>query len=178
MYAEAATRMLSAGQEEVVSEHLNELQETASAALREMRLLIFELRPAALQEVGLEAALQTRLDAVEGRAGLTTDLICKGPLNLPPDYEEGLYGIAREALNNALRHSQANHIQLRLEGDAQYCCLEIEDDGLGFVLEDGFQHGGFGLHGMYERAASIGAQLSISTRPDGGTLVQAEVKIE
>lgn len=178
MYAEAATRMLAAGQRDVVSEHLSELKDTASAALREMRLLIFELRPAALQEVGLEAALQTRLEAVEGRAGLTTELICRGPISLPPEYEEGLYGIAREALNNALRHSQANHIQLRLESDDRHCRLEIEDDGLGFELEDGLKQGGFGLHGMYERAESIGAQLTISTRPEGGTLVQAEVKIE
>lgn len=178
MYAEAAARMLAADQMQVVSEYLGELKDTASDALREMRLLIFELRPAALQEVGLEAALQTRLEAVEGRAGLTAELKCSGDLDFPPEYEEGLYGIAREALNNALRHSQANHIQIRLESDGQHCRLEIEDDGLGFELESGLQQGGFGLHGMYERADSIGAQLTISTRPEGGTLVRAEVEIE
>jgi signal transduction histidine kinase len=178
MYAEAAARMLAADQEQVVSEYLRELKDTASDALREMRLLIFELRPSALQEVGLEAALQTRLEAVEGRAGLTTELTCSGEIDLPPEYEEGLYGIAREALNNALRHSQANHIQIRLHCDGRRCLLEIEDDGLGFELEDELQQGGFGLHGMYERAASIGAQLTIGTQPEGGTLVQAEVEIE
>jgi signal transduction histidine kinase len=178
MYAEAAARMLEADNKQVVSEYLTELKETASAALREMRLLIFELRPAALQEVGLEAALLTRLEAVEGRAGLTTELSCSGEVQLPPEYEEGLYGIAREALNNALRHSQAEHIRIRLNRLGQRCCLEIEDDGVGFELENGLKQGGFGLNGMYERAASIGAQLTISPRPEGGTLVQAEVKLE
>jgi signal transduction histidine kinase len=75
LYAEAAARMLQSGSTATATEYLRDLRTTAQEALREMRLLIFELRPPVLEKEGLLAALQMRLDSVEGRAGLETELI-------------------------------------------------------------------------------------------------------
>ena len=114
LYADAATRLLSSGQMEPAAENLLKLRGTAKEALGEMRMLIFELRPPILAEQGLAAALRARLEAVEGRAGLKTELYVEGESRLPPEPEEGLYRIAVEALNNALRHAQARCISVSL----------------------------------------------------------------
>ena len=115
LFAEAAGRLLESGDISLASEHLGEMQRTAQDALQEMRLLIYELRPSILGESGLAAALQSRLEAVEGRAGLETGLRLEGAdRRLPPDIEALLYRIAQEALNNALRHAQARHIEVLL----------------------------------------------------------------
>ena len=86
------------------------LRVTALDALKEMRLLIFELRPPVLEKEGLEAALQARLDAVEGRAGLKTELNVTLGDRLPGDIEDAFYRIAQEALNNVLKHAQARRV--------------------------------------------------------------------
>jgi len=138
-----------------------------------MRLLIFELRPSVLREQGIVAALRTRLEAVEGRASIATSLSVQGDPQLSPDQEDALYGIAQEALNNALRHARASHIDVCLSEASEGACLEIRDDGQGFgACNNGI---GLGLRGMRERAAEIGAKLSISSAPGQGTRIQVEV---
>ena len=115
LYAEAASRQLAVGALDVVAEHLGELRQAARQALQEMRLLIFELRPVALEEQGLVGAFRARLDAVEARAGVRTSLETRGDARLSPAIETGLYGIAQEALNNALKHANASEIRVSLE---------------------------------------------------------------
>ncbi|MCP4168549.1 MAG: hypothetical protein GY759_22020 [Chloroflexi bacterium] len=102
LYAEAASRQLAAGAYDVVGEHLRELRKSAQQSLQEMRLLIFELRPSVLEELGLETALRSRLEAVETRAGLKATLTVSGEGALPPEIEVGLYRITQEALNIGL----------------------------------------------------------------------------
>ncbi|NIR15549.1 MAG: histidine kinase, partial [Desulfobacterales bacterium] len=77
-------------------------------ALKEMRLLVYELRPLALRNEGLIGALQQRLDAVERRAGIDARLIVDGEVILPSPVEENLFRIAQEALNNALKHAHSS----------------------------------------------------------------------
>ncbi|NIV38275.1 MAG: histidine kinase, partial [Anaerolineae bacterium] len=84
----AAAGQLAQGQTDRVFEHLDELQETAQEALAEMRLLVFELRPPILEQEGLVAALQARLQAVEGRAGLKTEFRTNLEERLPLEVEE------------------------------------------------------------------------------------------
>ena len=141
-----------------------------------MRLLIFELRPSVLSESGLAAALQARLESVEGRTGLETAFKVEGEeQRLPPEIEEGLYRIAQEALNNALKHAQARCITVYLCQIQPRVVLEIADDGLGFDPSVARQKGGLGLQGMEERAAQLGATLSLHSRPGAGTRVRVEV---
>jgi signal transduction histidine kinase len=175
LYAEAATRLLSAGQTEMASEHLRELRATAQQALREMRSLIYELRPPVLEKEGLVAALQARLEAVEGRAGVKTDLRLEGNIDLSRGMEEELYRIAQEALNNALKHARAQNIGLLLRRDETHLVLEIVDDGMGFEGAGDDRHGGLGLPGMRERAHRLGGSLTVLSSPGQGTTVRVEV---
>ena len=104
-----------------VDKNLQELRKTALDALKEMRLLIFELRPPLLEKEGLAAALQARLDAVEGRAGLKTELQVEISERLPGNIEEGFYRIAQEALNNVLKHAHARRVLIELEKQKTGC---------------------------------------------------------
>jgi signal transduction histidine kinase len=140
-----------------------------------MRLLIFELRLPMLKSEGLAAAIQTRLEAVESKVGMQTDLSVAGDGLLAPDLEEGLYRIAQEALNNSLRHAHAQSVSVRLQHNHRTVTLEIRDDGVGFVPSEARCKGGFGLQGMEERAARLGAQLTVSSTPGSGTSIKVEV---
>ena len=177
LYAEAATRLLSAGQVADATEHLRDLRTTAQQALREMRSLIFELRPPVLEKEGLVAALQARLESVESRAGIRTDFRVEGSTQLSAEIESGLYGIAQEALNNVLKHSGAQAVRLFLRRDEDAVALEVADDGAGFEPESGRECGGLGLRGMEERASAMGGRLTVSSSPGQGTSVRVEVNL-
>ncbi len=177
MFAEAAARLLKSNQIELAAGHLRELRSTAQEALQEMRLLIFELRPSVLEEAGLAAALQTRLEAVERRSGLVTELKVEGTQAQPltSKVEEGLYRLAQEALNNILKHAHARHVTVCLHHRPQGVRLEISDDGSGFDLAAIRQRAGLGLRGMEERARQLGAALTVASQPGQGTKIIVEV---
>ncbi|MCB8942099.1 MAG: sensor histidine kinase [Ardenticatenaceae bacterium] len=175
LYAEAAVRQLEAGKVDRTGDHLRQLKESAQQALREMRLLIFELRPSALEAEGLVAALRARLEAVEGRTGIVTAVTAPHNLQLTPETETGLYWIAQEALNNALKHAQASQITVTLTQDAHTTQLKIADDGIGLDTTVSPAKGKLGLRGMQERAAQLGWQLTLHSAPNQGTTIQVEV---
>lgn len=174
LYAAAARRQLDAGHLARTADHLNRLQETAQQALREMRLLIFELRPPALETAGLVVALQERLDAVEGRTGMETAVHAPTDLSLPAETETGLYWIAQEALNNVLKHAQAARIAIYLSVESGVVQLRIVDDGVGMDAA-AEARGKLGLPGMRERAAVLGGTLQIRSAPGEGTIIMVEV---
>jgi signal transduction histidine kinase len=175
MYTEAAARLMTAGQETNAAEFLRDARDTAQEALREMRLLIYQLRPPILEKGGLAVALQVRLDAVERRGGIRAELVVDGEDRLPAAVQTELHQIAQEALNNALKHAHANEVQVHLSfGDAT-TCLEVRDDGVGFDLGVGKTRGGLGLRGMRERVQKISGQLKIASAPGQGTKVVVEV---
>jgi two-component system sensor histidine kinase ChiS len=177
LYADASTRLLASGQVDSAADNLRKLRRTAKEALGEMRLLIFELRPPVLEEEGLAGALQTRLETVERRSGLQTDLRVQGDVRPPPDVEEGLYRIALEALNNALKHAQARSVVVSLWLDSESIILEVADDGLGFDPATGGERRGLGLRGMAERAAKLGGALTVDSSPGHGTRVRVHVDL-
>jgi signal transduction histidine kinase len=177
LHAEVARRLLAAGDTTTATSYLSALQETAQEALAEMRLLIFDLRPPILGEVGLAAALQVRLDAVEGRANLQTQLIVEGVGELPALVEQALYGIAREALNNALKHAQAQHITVHLWQAQASVTLEIVDDGVGFHPDAARANGGLGLCGIQERVARVKGRLTLLSAPGAGAQLRVEVTL-
>ena len=179
MYAEAAARLLATGDTGTATEHLRELRDTAQEALREMRLLIFELRSPALDKIGLAAALQARLESVEGRGGMKTELHIDGEQNgqkLPYAIEEELYHIAQEALNNVLKHAGAQHIWVDLCFSETRISLAIRDNGIGFV-PTAARHGGLGLASLKERAEKISATLQIESTPGVGTEIRVVVPV-
>jgi signal transduction histidine kinase len=175
LYAEAARMALAAGKQDVAVENLRELQMMAREALFDIRLLIFELHPPILEGQGLAAALQIRLAAVETRAGLLTEIRVDGGRRLPLPVEEDLYRIALEALNNVVKHAQAQHVTVHLQFDDQRVYLEISDDGKGYDRAKARESGGMGLGGMEERAQRINGRLEIVSAPGKGTRLKVEV---
>jgi GAF domain-containing protein/ligand-binding sensor domain-containing protein len=175
LYAEAAARQLAIGQAELASEHLQELRDTAQEALREMRLLIFELRPSVLESDGLVNALRARLEAVEERAGLEVRFRVQGQATIPSQIEQGLYRIAQEALNNALKHACASSLGVYLDHNEEAVVLEVIDDGCGFDPVTAIPGGGLGLDGMIERAAQLGGELVLDSKLGVGTRVRVEI---
>jgi PAS domain S-box-containing protein len=148
-----------------------ELSDLTRGALAEMRALIFELRPAAVAEEGLVAALRKQAAALSARnqAVITMD----GPeerLDLDAEVEEHLYRIASEALHNVVRHSGAAGATVSVNTEAGTLRLEVSDDGAGFD-QAGEHPGHLGLSTMAERAATIGAGLAVTSAPGKGTTV-------
>jgi signal transduction histidine kinase len=171
LYAEVAAQLLKSGEFEDASKNLQELKGTALDALAEMRLLIYELRPSVFEQEGLAAAIQARLDAVEGRVGLETNFVIEGKIVLPPQVEEGLYRIAQEALNNVLKHSSARSVTIALTQDEHMIHLEVADDGVGFDPVSACESGCMGLRGMKERAQELGAEFEIISHLGSGAKV-------
>ncbi len=171
LYAEAAARLLQSGESTAAAGHLRELGTTAREALREMRLLIFELSPPALEGGSLAEALQVRLDAVEARGGVAVSFRVEGTERLVPKVRTEMYQIAQEALNNALKHSRAQAVRISLYHGDGTSRLEISDDGVGFKLEEAQRSGGAGLRGMRERVQKIGGSLDVESTPGAGTRI-------
>lgn len=171
LYAEAAARLLDEHRTAQAAEHLRDLRDTAQESLREMRLLIFELRPLALEKTGLAAAIQARLDSVETRGGMHAELTVEGEEHLASTTQQELYHIAQEALNNVLKHAHAQNVNIHLQYGSEVTRLEISDDGVGFGPAEVESGAGFGLSGMRERAQKIGATLNVESVPGKGTRI-------
>jgi len=182
LMAEAGQRLANAGEIERARGYLIRLGEISQQALKEMRLLVYELRPLALRGVGLGGALQQRLDAVERRSGIEVHLSIDKDLEIPRNIEEELFRIATEALNNALKHASPTTVSvaLRLDERNQIPCIEISitDDGIGFDPYSKDDRGGLGLISMQERIEKLGGNLTIHSEPGEGTQVKACVNLE
>ncbi len=169
LYAEAAARLLEAGDSGKAVGHLRELGDTAREALQEMRLLIFELKPLDMQKAELAEAIRSRLDAVESRVGLKADLRVVGDAEVESPLKLEVYHVAREALNNVLKHACARSVSVLLTLGPDAVALEVNDDGRGFDPQTGRASGGLGLTGMAERARRVGGELTVQSRPGHGT---------
>jgi signal transduction histidine kinase len=175
LLAEAGQRMIRAEDLQQIAGNQTRLGQIAQQALQEMRLLVYELRPLALKSEGLVGALEQRLETVERRAGIQARVLVEGEVDLAPGLEEELYGIAQEALNNALKHARASKIVLSVRMVDKSVILEVADDGQGFDQAEVQVKGGLGLISMQERAEKIGGQLDIDSAPGEGMRVSVKV---
>ena len=175
LFAEAGSRLAESGNWEQVKDYLDQLGETAQQALKEMRLLVHQLRPMVLQQEGLVGALQQRLEAVEKRAGVDARLLVDLTIDLPITLEEELYRISQEALNNVLKHAGATSVTVRIDTDGGRVDLEVEDNGRGFDPKDVRETGGMGLSSMRERVEALGGSLTIFSVAGQGTKVKVSV---
>jgi len=153
---------------------VDQLRELAGGGLAEMRALIFELRPEALTEEGLVAALSRQAAAISFREQLPVAV--HGPperLPLAAEVEENGYRIALEALHNAVKHAGASHVTVAVTGggNGQGAQISVTDDGAGFD-PGAVGPGHLGLRTMAERAALIGADLELISSPRAGTRVR------
>ena len=176
LLTEGGRRLAHAGVLENAEVFFADLWEISRQSLKEMRLMVHELRPPALEQEGLVGAVQARLDAVEGRAGVETRLLVDGECELPPQMEEALYRIALEALNNALKHAAATAITVRIDTGTDQVQLEVTDNGRGFDPHQVAGKGGIGLATMRERAERLGGRLEIETAPGAGTRIRVTLE--
>jgi len=178
LFTEAAQRLVGTDEQERLGEYIARLGETAQQALKDMRLLIHQWRPSALEREGLVGALQQRLNAVEGRAGMDARLLLEGALELPAPLEEGLYRIAEEALNNALKHAAATSVRVWLRAEGNRVELEVTDNGQGFDPDAVSDKGGMGLTNMRERVERLGGSLRVRSAVGEGTTVKASLQAD
>lgn len=142
-------------------------------AMNEARELVFQMRPMELAASGFAASVRRYAQQLTHRADVSVEVsLPEGELPLSPAAELALARIIQEALANAARHSGARRISVVVSVDAEAVRCLIEDDGRGFDVEaPAPRAGGFGLHGMKERAAALGGQVAVDSAPGRGTRV-------
>jgi PAS domain S-box-containing protein len=154
--------------------HIESLELIAQQLDRDVDHLVWELRPTALDDLGLRAALANYVQNWSTRVGISATLHTSGLMDdrLPSEAETALYRIAQEALTNVAKHAKAENVGVILERRADHVLLIVEDDGVGFDPGTAESPGqGFGLVGMQERAGLIGATLEIESSAGRGTTV-------
>jgi two-component system sensor histidine kinase UhpB len=150
---------------------LAETKALANPAMQELLALARQLRPTALDDLGLSAAVAGQVEQLR-RGEIAADFAAEGDFSdLDDDTQLVVYRVAQEALSNATRHSEATSVKARLRrGEEDGVELEVSDDGRGFAFDE--SQGGLGIAGMRERALLIGGKLTIESRPDHGTTVR------
>lgn len=168
---------LEAAREAAPPELEDELAETkalANQAMRELLSLARQLRPTALDDLGLAAAIGGQVEQL-GRGEIDARLSVDGGFSdLGDDAQLVVYRVAQEALSNVARHSGAQRVEVRMRrSDGGGVTLEVTDDGGGFAFDQSER--GLGIGGMRERALLVGGELTIESRPDHGTTVRLDV---
>lgn len=154
------------------------IQESGRRALKEIRLLVFETQSQTDEITDLVAVLQERFNFVENRVGIQTEIVLEDTLtDIPLEWNENLFWITVEALNNALKHAQANKVKVFFRCKDGSLEMEIVDKGIGFDPTLTYS-GGLGMRTMRERAELLGGQLSIASSRGHGTSVLFHAKIK
>jgi signal transduction histidine kinase len=158
------------------AEELERVRELARAAMEELRAVVFELRPASLEAEGLASVLRKHVDVLRRVSARPIELSVGNPPPLRAEQAAQVFRIAQEALQNALRHAEAEHIEVRLEDGTGALVLSVADDGRGFDPAARAVRGRrLGLTSMEERAAELGGTLVIESAEGEGTRVRLEV---
>ena len=167
-----AARNLAAADPEAALEHLAEAETILKTTQQDLGIIIEGLRPAALEDQGLAAALREMLQRWSQQAKIPSSISVREERRLPLTMEQSLFRVAQEALSNVARHSRASAVSVLLDYQPGQVCLTISDNGVGYA-PDGAAATGYGLQSMTERLAKIGGSLHIQPAEAGGTEVRA-----
>jgi signal transduction histidine kinase len=158
--------------------HFVQLREETGRTLDEVHALALRLRPAVLDDLGLEAALERLVSEWRLRYNVSADvLVHLREERLPGDVETTLYRIVQEALTNIGKHAQANSVSVLVERKDRDVIAIIEDDGIGFDMSSSFDRGHLGLLGMRERAELLLGNLILESRDREGTSIFVTIPI-
>jgi len=168
--------------QEAARRELRELRGIVRNSLQDVRRIIFDLRPMALDDLGLIPALLRYMETLKDRYGIPIEVICaEQKRRLNPLYEIAIYRVVQEAVQNTIKHAQASRIVVRLEIEDQYVTVFVSDDGVGFEYEEYIQEPraeSYGLIGMKERLDIIGGQLTIKSQVGKGTEILAILPLD
>jgi two-component system, NarL family, sensor histidine kinase DevS len=171
---------LRVGTPEAMSGAIDQATDELGGEIDKLRALITELRPAALDELGLMAAIEALTERSATTAGLDikTDFALPetwGRERLDPELESTVYRLVQEALTNVVKHARAERVDLKVSMDGDAVTVSVRDDGVGF--DPATTSDGFGLVGMRERLELIGGHVQVSSAPGQGTEVRAELPV-
>jgi two-component system sensor kinase len=157
---------------------LDSIGDLLSRAMEELHGVVFALRPPDLDDIGVVAAIERYISQLQ-RSGITVRLeAADDPPALTPEVRLAIYRIVQEALHNALRHGAADEAVVSIEVAGDVLRVTIRDNGAGFNPDIASRPTALGLLSMRERAAAIGATLSVQSRPGDGTTIAIERRIE
>jgi PAS domain S-box-containing protein len=163
------------------TEPIQRLQNITNRIAEEMHSLIRELRPTALDDLGLQTALANYIEEWSQQAKVAVDFHSNGLLNerLESQLESTIYRIVQEALNNVMKHANAQNVSIIVERRGNRVLVIVEDDGVGFdaeaLLKTPAKNRRFGLLGMQERVALVGGSLNIESTLGIGTTVLVHI---
>ena len=161
-------------------EQIAAVRDLMMGAITEVRKAILGLRPSALDDLGLVPALQSFVAERLEEAGVTLHWDATGlRRRLPPEMETALFRIVQEAVNNVIRHAEAETVMIQLREEDARVIAEVEDDGIGFdiarVTRQRAGEAGLGLLGMRERASLFGGTMEAESAPGEGTRLHIEI---
>jgi signal transduction histidine kinase len=163
---------------EAAKTHLDRARLLVRSSIAEARRYVWDLRSQALTKHDLPAALAEMARRLSAESAVQAQVEVSGAFRpLPPAIENNLLRIGQEAVNNAVRHADAQRILVKLNFAARHVQLSVRDNGRGFEPQttNGAVH--FGLTGMRERAGQMGGQLSIHSSPGAGTEIVVDVPV-
>jgi signal transduction histidine kinase len=168
-----------AGNPEAVSSGIAELDRIIAEILDNLHHLAVDLRPAALDHLGLIPAVRQYIDGISEKHNLPIHLDVPPLTNrLPGDIETALYRIIQEALANIIHHAKATQANVRIEVEDGHVRAYVNDDGVGFNMDEALASERLGLFGMRERAEMLGGSFTIRSEPGCGTRISMEIPYE
>jgi two-component system sensor histidine kinase DegS len=180
---EIAERMLNKQEYPAVKEELTDLKQQVRGSLEEVRKIIFNLRPMALDDLGLIPTLNKFVQDFEEKTKIRTKFTLTGKdKRLPSGMEVALYRLIQEAFSNVLKHANASYISLKVTFHKDSVIIQVQDNGVGFnidQLESKIREGShFGLMGMRERVDLVEGEIDIESSEDGGTNIQITIPLD
>jgi signal transduction histidine kinase len=174
--------MLTKQQEyEKITAEVEKVEDLARKTTHEVRTMLFTLRPVVLETQGLAAALEQYAERLRQTEDMNVEVAPDGYDGQLDKQTEGVvFAVVEEAVGNAKKHACASHIMVRLRVDNQLFSAEVQDDGVGFDLEDVQRRreaGHLGLLNIEERAELVGGRCSVQSQPGGGTLVRLDIPL-
>lgn len=177
--SEIAERILNQGRVEEAKEELRALKEMVRNTLGEVRKIIFDLRPMALDDLGIVPTLRKFVDDFNQRYQLDTELRTFGEeQRLPSSIEVVTFRMIQEAMNNAAKHAQAKKVEIKLEFGEGYIVGVVKDDGIGFEQKKKTGQPSFGIMGMKERMRLLEGKLEIESTVGNGTKVVFSIPVK
>lgn len=160
------------------------MSKTLRETISDMRNIIYDLRPMALDDLGLETTIRRAVDIIDRNTDMKVSLNISGePIDLKAVYALTFLRIVQEASNNSIKHSKGKHLDIKFIYDTDKILLSIEDDGIGFDIDnvprpEKNMNNGFGISMMKERVLLLSGNIAIDSRKDFGTRISVEVPIQ